>query len=152
MGENKVYLGSIPDDTRERDVEKLFKGYGRIRDIVIKRNESGTYGFCKFEDRRDAEDAVKDLDGTRFLGGRVRVEHARDSRDGWSRRSPPRRRGNPPGKRTGYKLIVENLASRTSWQDLKDFMRQAGDIMYTNTHDRRSGEVSRFSLHLDSLW
>ena len=97
MGENKVYLGSIPDDTRERDVEKLFKGYGRIRDIVIKRNESGTYGFCKFEDRRDAEDAVKDLDGTRFLGGRVRVEHARDSRDGWSRRSPPRGRVNPPG-------------------------------------------------------
>ena len=56
------------------------------------------------------------------------------------------------GKRTGYKLIVENLSTRTSWQDLKDYMRQAGDIMYTNTHDRRSGEVSRFSLHLDSLW
>ena len=57
-----------------------------------------------------------------------------------------------PGKRTGYKLIVENLSTRTSWQDLKDYMRQAGDIMYTNTHDRRSGEVSGFSLHLDSLW
>ena len=116
MGDYKVYLGNIPDDTRERDVEKLFKGYGRIRDVVIKvrnvpedwmiiyrdlplyqRNENGTYGFCKFEDRRDADDAVKDLDGTRFLGGRVKVEHARDSRDGWSRRSPPRGRGNPPG-------------------------------------------------------
>ena len=47
---------------------------------------------------------------------------------------------------------MENLSTRTSWQDLKDYMRQAGDIMYTNTHDRRSGEVSGFSLHLDSLW
>ena len=36
MGDYKVYLGNIPDDTRERDVEKLFKGYGRIRDVVIK--------------------------------------------------------------------------------------------------------------------
>ena len=36
MGEYKVYLGNIPDDTRDRDVEKLFKGYGRIRNVVIK--------------------------------------------------------------------------------------------------------------------
>ena len=34
------------------------------------------------------------------------------------------RRGNPPGRRTGYRCIVENLSSRTSWQDLKDFMRK----------------------------
>ena len=47
---------------------------------------------------------------------------------------------------------MENLSTRTSWQDLKDYMRQAGDIMYTNTHDRRSGEVSRFSLYFDSLF
>ena len=51
--------------------------------------------------------------------------------------------GRPPGRKTGYKLVVEGLSSRTSWQDLKDYMRQAGDIMYTNCHDRRSGEVSR---------
>ena len=36
MGDYKVYLGNIPDDTRDRDVEKLFKGYGRIRNVVIK--------------------------------------------------------------------------------------------------------------------
>ena len=47
---------------------------------------------------------------------------------------------------------MDNLSSRTSWQDLKDYMRQAGDIMYTNTHDRRSGEVSRFSLYIDFLF
>ena len=40
----------------------------------------GTYGFCEFEDLRDAQDAVKDLDGKSWLGGRVRIEHARDSR------------------------------------------------------------------------
>jgi len=137
-----VYLGNIPDDTRDRDVEKLFKSYGRIRNVVIKRNEQGAYGFCEFDDMRDAQDAVKDLDGSRFLGSRVKIEHARDSRaGGYSRgRSPPRRTGNPPGKRTGYKIIVENLSTRTSWQDLKDYMRQAGEIMYTNTHNIRSGE------------
>jgi len=157
MGEYKVYLGNIPDDTRDRDVEKLFKGYGRIRNVVIKRNEQGTYGFCEFDDMRDAQDAVKDLDGSRFLGGRVKVEHARDSRAGGGSRSrgrsPMRRKGNPPGKRTGYKLIVENLSTRTSWQDLKDYMRQAGEIMYTNTHHIRSGEgIVEFGSKSDMEW
>jgi len=139
MGDAKVYLGNLSEDCRERDVEKFLKSYGRIRNIVLK----GNYGFAEFEDRADARDAVKDLDGKSFMGGRVRVEHARDSRrdGGWS---PPRggsfRRGNPPGRRTGYRLVVENLSSRTSWQDLKDYMRQAGEITYTNTHHIRSGE------------
>merc|ERR1719151_524715 len=94
----------------------------------------------------DAKDAVRDLDGTSFMGSRLRIEHARDSRDSrrdggrWS--SPRGRfsRGNPPGRRTGYRTIVENLSSRTSWQDLKDFMRKAGEITYTNTNQPRVGE------------
>lgn len=36
MGDYKIYLGNIPDDCRERDVEKFFKGYGKIRNIVLK--------------------------------------------------------------------------------------------------------------------
>ena len=91
-----MYLGNISEDTRERDVEKFFKSYGRIRNIVLKvRKEKviflentnffcvqGTYGFCEFDDLRDAQDAVRDLDGKNWLGGRVRIEHARDSRNG----------------------------------------------------------------------
>ena len=36
MGDYKVYIGNIPDDCRERDVEKFFKGFGKIRNIVLK--------------------------------------------------------------------------------------------------------------------
>ena len=49
--------------------------------------------------------------GDRFGGGRD------GDRGGFSRgRSPPRRGGNPPGRKTNYRIIVENLSSRTSWQ------------------------------------
>jgi len=143
-------MGNISDDIRERDVEKFFKGYGRVKNVVLKNG----YGFAEFEDNRDAQDAVKELDGKSWFGARVRIEFSRDSRgggdrgrdrrdgggSGGGRDGSPRRRGNPPGRRTGYRLLIENLSSRTSWQDLKDFMRQAGEIMYTNTHHIRSGE------------
>ena len=79
---------------------------------------------------RDADDAVHDLDGKDLMGGRVRVELAKAPRDqnrgrfggrddrGSDRydRGGDRRRGNPPGPRTKYRIIVENVASRTSWQ------------------------------------
>ena len=76
-----------------------------------------------------------------------------EEKSGRRGRSPPRRKGNPPAKRTGFKLIVENLSTRTSWQDLKDYMRQAGEIMYTNTHHMRSGEgVVEFGQRSDMKW
>jgi len=142
MSEAKVYLGNLSYDTRERDIEKFLKGYGRIRNISVKEG----YGFAEFDDRRDAEDAVKDLDGKTIDGRRVRVEHTRDSRGydgprgGGGRDGGGYGRGKPPGARTGYRLVVENLSSSTSWQDLKDYMRQAGEVMYTNTHQNRNGE------------
>jgi len=55
MSEAKVYLGNLSYDTGERDLEKFLKGYGRIRSISVKEG----FGFAEFEDRRDAEDAVK---------------------------------------------------------------------------------------------
>lgn len=34
--------------------------------------------------------------------------------------------------RGDFRLIVENMDKKTSWQDLKDFARQAGDVAYTD--------------------
>lgn len=33
---SRIYVGRISYDVRERDVEKFFKGYGRIREILLK--------------------------------------------------------------------------------------------------------------------
>lgn len=32
----RVFLGRLPRDIREKDVEKFFRGFGRIRDINLK--------------------------------------------------------------------------------------------------------------------
>ena len=36
------------------------------------------------------------------------------------------------GKRTGHRVIVTGLPTTGSWQDLKDHMREAGDVCYTD--------------------
>lgn len=49
--------------------------------MIIKCLLSG-FAFVEYEDNRDAEDAVRGLDGTRIAGSRVRVEmsHGRSRR------------------------------------------------------------------------
>jgi arginine/serine-rich splicing factor 1/9 len=64
----RVYVGNLPRDIREYEVEDLFRKYGRIADINVK----GPYAFVTYDDPRDAEDAVRGRDGYPFDGGRLK--------------------------------------------------------------------------------
>jgi arginine/serine-rich splicing factor 4/5/6 len=82
-----------------------------------------------FSDDRDAQDCIHELDGTRFMGERIIVEEAK----GRERKRSPRRDRRPPGDR----LVVANLPSGISWQDLKDLFRKVGDVQYADVRDGR---------------
>ncbi|CAH3013818.1 unnamed protein product [Porites evermanni] len=147
----RVFLGRLPRDARERDVEKFFRGFGRIREINLKNG----FGFVEFDDYKDADDAVYELNHKEFLGERITVEHARPtSRSGSSgggggggggsgmRRGGGFRFRDRYGApyNTEWKVTVDNLSSRASWQDLKDYMRQAGEVTFVQCHRDRVGE------------
>ena len=80
-----------------------------------------------------------------LLGERVIVEPARgtargsDRYDRYDRRSGNSSQYGPP-LRTEYRIIVENLSSRVSWQNLKDYTRQAGEVTYADAHKERKDE------------
>ncbi|KRY52921.1 26S protease regulatory subunit 4, partial [Trichinella britovi] len=163
MESTRVYVGQLTSDIRENDLENFFKGYGRIREITLKNG----YGFVEFDERRDADDAVHDLNGKPLLGEKIRVEMAhRFSRDRfasgrgggfrgryngdrgydrsrhggrWERRRPV----NPP-RRSRYRLLVENLSSAISWRELKDFMNQAGEVCFTDVYPQRREGIVEF--------
>lgn len=71
----KVYIGDLPRDANEKDLERAFSYYGTLRNVWVAHNPPG-FAFVEFDDSRDAEDAVRGLDGTTIAGNRVRVEHS----------------------------------------------------------------------------
>lgn len=140
-------------DIRERDVEDLFYKYGRIRDVELKTpSRPPAYAFITFEDERDAEDAIRARNGYDYDGYRLRVEFSRGkdgsssgrpgSRDGF--RDEGRRgggRGGGGGRRTEFRVIITGLPRSASWQDLKDHMRKAGDVIYADVDHNGEGVV-----------
>ncbi|KAK6915606.1 RNA recognition motif domain [Dillenia turbinata] len=76
-----LYVGNLPGDIREREVEDLFYKYGPIVDIDLKiPPRPPGYAFVEFEDARDAEDAIRGRDGYNFDSYRLRVELAHGGR------------------------------------------------------------------------
>lgn len=129
----RVFIGRLAMNARESDVERFLRGYGKVRDISLKRG----YGFVEFDDYRDADDAIADLNGKELLGEYVALELARGKRSGGGGGGRGGGRGGGsyggrrpvwldkgsrygPPVRTQYRVIVENMSSRTSWQGVKD--------------------------------
>ncbi|XP_027353253.1 serine/arginine-rich-splicing factor SR34-like isoform X1 [Abrus precatorius] len=139
-----VYVGNLPGDIREREVEDLFMKYGHITHIDLKvPPRPPGYAFVEFEDAQDAEDAIRGRDGYDFDGHRLRVEPAHggrghsSSRDRYSSHSNGRA-GRGVSRRSEYRVLVTGLPSSASWQDLKDHMRKAGDVCFSQVfHDGR---------------
>eukprot|EP00128_Syssomonas_multiformis_P000055 Colp12_sorted_trinity150504_noHs@27270 len=80
----RVYLGDLDERANEDDVRDFLRGYGDLISVWVARKPPG-FAFVEFYDRRDADDAVRDLDGKTIMGKRVRVEISRGRGGGSSR-------------------------------------------------------------------
>ncbi|KAK4378902.1 hypothetical protein RND71_000764 [Anisodus tanguticus] len=138
-----IYVGNLPGDIREREVEDLFYKYGPIVEIDLKvPPRPPGYAFVEFEDPRDADDAIRGRDGYDFDRHCLRVELAHGGRgsssyDRQSSYSSGSRGGLP--RRSDYRALVSGLPSSASWQDLKDHMRRAGDVCFSQVFRDRDG-------------
>lgn len=149
-----VYVGNLPEDIRDREIEDLFSKYGKVLSIDMKAPvRPPAFAFVEFGDPRDAEDAVKGRDGYDFYGNRLRVELAKGASGrggggmgGGMGGGGARGFGGapPPGFRprnTGFRILVKGLPMSASWQDVKDFIRQVCKPAYTNCFRDRDGVV-----------
>ncbi|XP_069917031.1 serine/arginine-rich splicing factor 1 isoform X3 [Oryctolagus cuniculus] len=144
----RIYVGNLPPDIRTKDIEDVFYKYGAIRDIDLKNRRGGPpFAFVEFEDPRDAEDAVYGRDGYDYDGYRLRVEFPRSGRGtgrgggGGGGGGAPRGRYGPPSRRSENRVVVSGLPPSGSWQDLKDHMREAGDVCYADVYRDGTGVV-----------
>nr|GAT43815.1 predicted protein [Mycena chlorophos] len=147
----RLYLGRLSTDTRSEDVAELFKDYGGISECRVMTG----FGFIEFESAKDAEDVVNNFNGKAFMGNNIVVEYAKEGRPRRERdfddRDRDRDRSGDRGARSrrppGIRLLVSGLSRDTSWQDLKDFGREAGSVSFADIdfHNRDQGILEYLS-------
>ncbi|KAK1948561.1 putative RNA-binding protein C25G10.01 [Phytophthora citrophthora] len=112
---NNVYVANLATRVGEQDLQELFSKYGRVDkcEVIVDpvTKESRGFGFVTFEDIRDAEDAVKELNNQEIQGRKIRVEHAK------------RKRGH---EKTPGQYLGPRLASAKYGRDRRDRSRDRG--------------------------
>jgi RNA recognition motif-containing protein len=81
MEENKIYVGNLPFNVTEKDLENFFSQFGKVTEVsIVKDRFSGNskgFGFVNFEDKDAMEKAVSDSNGKDFQGRELKVSKAR---------------------------------------------------------------------------
>jgi len=127
---SRVYVGKLSSRTREGDLYDIFSRYGSIRSVDVKNG----YAFIDFEDYRDAEDAIYEMDDREVDGSYILVQPAKGGARGGDRERD--RRGGPP-QRGDYRVYVEGIPRDMSWQDLKDVFRPVAEVAFTDVFRER---------------
>ena len=60
-------------------------------------------------------------------------------------------RGGGPPPRSDYRVLLSGLPATGSWQDIKDHMRKAGEVVYADAFRDGTGVVE-FSKRDDMKW
>ncbi len=68
----KIRVGNLPENIDKKQLNELFCRYGGIRSIKLK----NSFAFIKFEDRRDAQDAIDNMNDSYFKEKRIIVTKA----------------------------------------------------------------------------
>ena len=122
----RVFIGGLSPRAKDFDVERFFKGFNKIRDINLKHG----YRFQEFDDAKGSDGVVYDMNNKSLCGGRSTVDCMSRELPGqetltmtWEVTDTGTAAASVTGTGPntvwlqGLRFIVENVSSRTGWQD-----------------------------------
>ncbi|ORM40578.1 Serine/arginine-rich splicing factor 4 [Babesia sp. Xinjiang] len=116
---SKVFIGNLDGRVSEEDLTAAFGKFGPINRIDYRRN----FAFVDYVKARDAEAAMREMNDRVLMGAKLKVvPHSERTKRTEMNREPD----------FASQATVLNLDNSASWQDLKDFARQAGEVVYAS--------------------
>lgn len=81
----KLYVGGLAYSISDKELEDLFSEHGKVDSaVVIKDRDSGQskgFGFVEMSDLKEAQNAIKELNGKEISGRSIMVNQARPQED-----------------------------------------------------------------------
>lgn len=138
----RVYVGNLSWDVAWQDLKDHMRDAGEVKFAEVMTGPDGRSkgcGIVEFSTPDEAKEACTNLTDTELNGRMIFVREDRENSNAGGGRAPRPARGGGGGGGNGCSLYVGNLAYETSWQDLKDHMRQAGNVDQANVLESSNG-------------
>eukprot|EP00579_Thalassiosira_antarctica_P012785 CAMPEP_0201909854 /NCGR_PEP_ID=MMETSP0903-20130614/1439_1 /ASSEMBLY_ACC=CAM_ASM_000552 /TAXON_ID=420261 /ORGANISM="Thalassiosira antarctica, Strain CCMP982" /LENGTH=256 /DNA_ID=CAMNT_0048444409 /DNA_START=51 /DNA_END=818 /DNA_ORIENTATION=- len=152
----RVYVGNLSWSVTWRDLKDHLSAAGEVLRADVLTGYDGRSkgcGICEFATIEEATAAVETLNNTDLMGRQIFVREDREAKTAAKKEvgvGGGERGGDRGGDRGGERggvggegksIYVGNLSYEVAWQDLKDHMRESGDVVYAEVmtmHDGRS--------------
>lgn len=122
----RCYVGNLSWDVAWQDLKDHMRQAGEVVFAEVMTEPDGRSkgcGIVEFASPEEAQEAISTLTDTDLKGRMIFVREDRETSGGGNYHG---------GNRQSASVYVGNLAYETSWQDLKDHMRQAGNVDQAN--------------------
>ncbi|KAK8849790.1 hypothetical protein IAR55_005126 [Kwoniella newhampshirensis] len=144
--ENRLYVGNLAYDCNYKDLEKFMSGAGGnvvfSEVLTTPAGQSKGCGIVEFASQDEAQAAKAGLSDRTFMGRPVFIREDREETARFGAPPIPGKIGMAMGEARSFlgnqapvpavnnrNVFVGNLPLQASWQDLKDLMRQAGEVI-----------------------
>ena len=127
----RVYVGNIPWDVAWQDLKDHMRAAGEVLYAEVLKNPDGRSkgcGLVEYSEPSEAQEAISSLNDSELNGRMIFVREDRENHN--NNESDGDHDSSPPTHVTS--VYVGNVSFDCSWQDLKDHMRQAGNVDQAN--------------------
>lgn len=139
----RVYVGNLSWDVAWQDLKDHMKQVGEVTHAEVMTDQytgrSKGCGVVEFATDEGAQSAIEQLTNTELKGRLIFVREDRETtgKSGGSVGGGGSSRGH-----SNPAVYVWNISSETSWQDLKDHMRKAGNVDSASVFTNSSGDTN----------
>ncbi|RXK37997.1 RNP domain-containing protein [Tremella mesenterica] len=144
--ENRLYIGNLAYHCNYKDLEKFMRGSGGdvifTEIFITPAGQSKGCGIVEFSNPEDTKKAKEELSEKPLFGRNVHIREDREENARFGMAPIPGKVGVATGESRNFlgahgprfnpanrNIFVGNLPLQASWQDLKDLMRQAGEVI-----------------------
>jgi len=134
----RIYIGNLDPGFTQTQMENEVSRFGPTKSVWVAKSPAG-FAFVEFETEADAQACIDGLHECKLGQSNVVVQFAKTS----GRKEPPK----PTPIRSGasgttrHRAVLKNLPPSFSWRELKEEMRQIGNVIYADIDPQGDGIV-----------
>lgn len=146
-GNSRVYIGNLDWSVDWTVLKTYLKQYGgSLVRVDVPTNDEGRsrgYGIAEYSNPEDAAEIIRLVNDSMLNGRKMHVREDRESKEtGVSTGGGSSYSTNP----VETKVFIGNVPYETTWQELKDFCRRAGEVSFADIPTNNEGKSRGFGI------